>query len=233
MLHSWLWRITGALIALHMIVLFGGRHNWGIPEPIGRLFFLDQEYNAPTFYTSVLFVLCAFYCARLGYHVFNRKRFSSLIWFFLGFLLLFFSADEWFSLHEKLIVPLRTLFGIEQGIFYFAWTIVYIGLLIFVLLLTKSWLRALQPQFRTRLVFAACIYVTGALVLEMTGSWVYSTGGNVYSHTYANIVTLEESLELIGLTLAATLLPRYRVRRLKVIPIEKPSPSARRKRKVV
>ena len=215
-----------------MIVLFGGRRGWGIPEPIGRLFFLDQEYNVPTLYTSFLFVLCAFYCVRLGYNTYARKKPSTLIWMLLGILLVFLSADEWFEIHEKLIVPLRTAFNIEQGLFYFAWTIAYVGLVIMVGLVTIPWFRKLEPRFRKRLALGAGIYITGALVFEIIGSWVYSTGGHQYSPAYANIVTIEESLELIGLTLATLILGRYRIRRIKVMPSQHEVPAAK-KRKIV
>lgn len=205
----WLWKLTILLIILHLIVLFTGRWGWGLPEPIGRLFFLDQEYNIPTLYSSLLFVISAYYCIRFGYANRIRHKLLALTWILLGALLLFFSADEWFSLHEKLIIPLRTLFNIEQGFFYFSWTIAYIGLIAIVALGTMPWLRSLERPFRKLLLLSAGIYISGALVLEMVGSWIYSTSGNEYTQIYANIVTLEESLELIGLTLAALTLAHY------------------------
>lgn len=202
-------RITTILIILHLIVLFGGRWGWGIPESIGRLFFLDQEHNIPAFYSSFLFALSGYYCIWFGCATKRDKKLLIFLWIFIGMLLLFFAADEWLGLHEKLIIPLRTFFEIQKGIFYFAWTIVYTLLVAVVGVFTLPWLRALKPAFRKELVKSASIYVSGALILEMVGSWVYSTNEYVYSPTYANIVTLEESLELIGLTLAATTLHRY------------------------
>lgn len=205
----WLWKVTILLIFLHLVVLFAGRYGLGIPESIGRLFFLDQEYNVPTLYSSLLFVLSAYYCIRLGYTNRVRHKLFAFTWILLGALLLFLSADEWFSLHERLIIPLRTYFDIEQGFFYFSWTIAYIGLIMVVALVTVPWLRSLERRLRNMLLFSASLYVTGALVLEMIGSWIYSTGEGGYTEIYANIVTLEESLELIGLTLAALALARY------------------------
>jgi len=206
---SWLWKITISLIFLHLVVLFSGRWGWSLPESIGRLFFLDQEYNVPTLYSSLLFVISGYYCVRFGYANRIRHKLLALTWILLGALLLFLSADEWFGLHEKLIIPLRTYFDIEQGLFYHSWTIAYIGLITIVALISLPWLRSLEHRFRNMLLLSASIYVSGALVLEMVGSWIYSTSGNEYTRIYANIVTLEESLELIGLTLAALTLARY------------------------
>ena len=172
----------------------------------------------PTFYTSFLFVLCAYYCMRIGYAARMRQKPFAFIWIFLSTLLLFLSADEWFGIHENLIIPLRTVFDIEQGPFYFAWTTVYIGLVITVLLVTIPWLRALERKFRNKLLFSAGVYITGALVFEMIGSWVYSTNGYQYTPIYANIVTIEESLELIGLTLATLTLATYFARYTKAMP---------------
>ena len=146
---------------------------------------------------------------RIGLVTRVRQKPYTVIWIFLSTLLLFLSADEWFGLHERLIIPLRAYFGIEQGPFYFAWTIAYIALVVVVLFITVPWLRALEATLRRELLLGASIYISGALVFEMIGGWIYSTNGHEYTPLYANIVTLEESLELIGLTLATLALANY------------------------
>jgi hypothetical protein len=215
-MRQWLWRSTTLLIVLHLAVLFAGRWGLNVPESAGRLFFLDQEYNIPAFYSALLFVLCAYYCARLGYAAYGTRKLHALTWELLGGLLLFLAADEWFELHERLIVPLRAYFGVEQGIFYFSWTIAYLGLVILVAALTAPWLLGLERRFRNALFQSAALYVTGALGFEMVGSWVYSMNGHEYTPTYANIVAIEESLELIGLTLAVLALSGYIARQRRI-----------------
>ena len=178
-------------------------------------FNLDSESNIPAWYsTSLLLIGAALFgiAAQAAWNI--RDRFA---WHWSGLALLFagFSVDELAGIHEQTIHPLRTLLR-ASGIFYYAWVIGGIGVVLLVGAASLAFLRALDTLTRRRRLVAGAIYVGGALGLEMIGA-AYASRFGVQTPAYAVLTTLEESMEIAGLiTLIHALLHYLAAHQVKV-----------------
>jgi hypothetical protein len=120
-------------------------------------------------------------------------------WIGLSGIFAYMSVDEMASLHERLIPPMRALFD-AGGIFYFAWVIPAIGLLIvFAVVYFRFWLQ-LPKKPRFYIGLAGTLYVLGALGVELIGGYL-ADAGDENSFSYSLVTTIEEGLEMTGVVL--------------------------------
>ncbi|MFK5949852.1 MAG: hypothetical protein QM500_13905 [Methylococcales bacterium] len=162
------------------------------------LFNFDVEQNIPTFYSAIALMLCSILLLIIAL---THKKQSApwLSWAGLAIIFLFLSIDEFASIHEGLIDPVRDTLG-TSGFLYFAWVIPYgIALMLFLALYTKFLIR-LPQHFAFLFILSGSIFVTGAIGLELIG------GNQVESHginniTYSLISTCEEFLEMLGIVI--------------------------------
>ncbi|NNJ97728.1 MAG: hypothetical protein HKP12_11275 [Gammaproteobacteria bacterium] len=162
------------------------------------VFHLDIEQNIPTLFSSVALLFSSFL---LFVMCFLRKgnKLSYLYWLVLGIIFLFLAVDETISVHEKLIMPLRTALN-TSGIFYFAWVIPYgIALIIFLIPTIKN-LFTLPKRIRLLFVAAGITYVSGALGMELLGGRHFELYGPK-NHLYFLITSIEEILEMSGIVI--------------------------------
>ncbi len=196
-------RILGVLALMLILASLAGqvaKFQFGYENLMGLvpLFNVDGERNIPAFFSTLLLVFASLLLAVL--FILNKKTPSAAYWAALSLGFLVMTYDEAFSIHENLVVPIQNLLGEGPlGIFYFAWVIPGITL---VLALTPFFVRFwFDLDAKTRLYFfiAAVVYLGGSLGVEMIG------GRYVETHqrglVYCLIVTFEESLEMLGLIL--------------------------------
>ena len=100
---------------------------------IVQLFYLDYERNIPTYFSMLIIFLAALILTFIS--MLEKKKGSQYVsrWITLAIGFLLMAADEGFQLHERLTNPFKNFFvqG-EQGIFYFAWVIPGIVIVIFI-----------------------------------------------------------------------------------------------------
>lgn len=128
-------------------------------------------------------------------------------WAFLSFTFLMLSMDEAAEIHEVSIRPLRDFFD-AGGLFYFAWII---PAMVLVVLFGIAYLRFLGDLPRTTrylFVSAAGIFLAGALGVEMLGGKYAEEHGH-NNVVYVSYVHVEEFLELMGMVLFIYALLRY------------------------
>ncbi|MEG4453817.1 hypothetical protein [Microcoleus sp. N9_A1] len=163
-----------------------------------KVFSVDSERNIPTAY-SVLALL--FSSLLLGTIAYAKNLDSSPYknhWKILSFIFLYISIDEAGQLHENLINPMRSLLNATTGFLYFTW-IVPFGFLVAIFLISYSKFMLHLPAPTKKLFVAACaLYIGGALGMELVGGYQASTVGED-NIVYQIIVTLEESLEMVGI----------------------------------
>lgn len=160
------------------------------------LFRLGYEKNIPTLYSSVTMLLCSGFLAIIAIAKKRLAKNNYFYWAGLAAIFLFLSADEFATIHERLITPLRERLG-TSGIFYFAWVIPYgiLGILLF--LIYFRFLLSLPAKMRNLMILAGVIYVAGALGFEMIdGYWYELHGADII---YVLMTTLEETLEMVGI----------------------------------
>lgn len=94
-------------------------------DSLVELFNLDIERNIPTFYSTLLLLISASLLMVITKHVKANSRDHLLQWTALTIGFLFLSYDEAFSLHERLVAPMREIIGMKSlGVFHFAWVVV-------------------------------------------------------------------------------------------------------------
>ena len=175
--------------------VFGHGNIYGLV----RLFYLDSEYNLPSYY-SVLLMLCAsLLSGAIAVMSRHKSGANCLQWTVLSIGFLLMSYDEAFQVHERLIAPLRTFLDSDSlGIFYFAWVIPGIALILSLGLFFRRFLIELPAKTSRRFVVAAFIYIAGLVGVELAGGQ-YAELQGTSNLTYSMIATIEESLEMAGL----------------------------------
>lgn len=184
------------------------RHLRGLDHPALTLLSLSWEGNLPSWYASVLPLVCA---GLLRWIALGETS-DRFYWNFLALGFLAISIDETIALHERLTG--RFDLG---GLLYFDW-VIPAGLLVLVLgLAFLGFLRRLSPGTARRFVLAGALYVGGAVLFELPlGWWTERHGDDDLG--YALIDWCEETLEFVGLTLfASALLDHLAGRRLRLV----------------
>jgi ABC-type multidrug transport system permease subunit len=177
---------------------------------IVQLFYLDHERNIPTYFSMLIIFLAAVILSFIS--MLERKRRSQYVsrWITLTIGFLFMAADEGFQLHERLSNPFKNFFAQgEQGIFYFAWVIPGIAIVILIGLFFISFLLYLSRPVRYRFIVAAILYLGGAIGFELiSGKYaeLYGMDNWIYSMI---LITIEESLEIAGIIFFIWALLKY------------------------
>jgi len=196
-------RVLGVVAFLLVLASIGGQltayltghaHVYGLV----RLFYVDAEENIPTGFSTLLLLFAALLLAVIT--VLKRKQTGSPVsyWAILAFGFLFIAADEAVSLHEMLTEPTRKLLGDGNlGVFYFAWIIPGIALVLVLALFFLRFLLCLPAKTRLTFLMAATLYIGGAIGFELIGGRFAELHGQ-RNLTYSMIVTVEESLEMAG-----------------------------------
>ena len=179
--------VIAVLVVVHIVFQIVNYLITPTPWLYREIFHLDEEDSFPTWYSSVALLGASL----LIFAAAARKRFEHDRWrhhwlaLALGFLLL--SMDEVVGLHETL--------NTETS---FSWTLVGapVSLAIFVIFL--PFIRSLPDPFRSRLLIAGMIFLTGALVIEYAQTPL-SEAGKIDTLGYNLAVVPEETLEMLGI----------------------------------
>lgn len=192
--------VAGGLVLLHLLGLVS-KYALGHGNVFGLVpfFDLDLEANAPSWFSSALaFIGAALFLLLWRQVPLDGKR--SRVWLFLSFLFVYISIDEFASIHERLIIPVRETFDLS-GLLYFAWVVPY-GMLVAILAVALlPFLRRLDPEVRRRFIIAAIVFLSGAVGMELIGGRLYESLDQQRNLTYDLITTCEEILEMTGLIL--------------------------------
>lgn len=184
-----------ASTAVHLAAHFSGDYrNIGLM----RKFNVDEEWNIPSFFSVLMLLFAALLLAVVT--ALERKRSSAhaLHWTVLTLGFLFMAADELVSLHEKLNLPMHRLLAKEAlGIFYFAWVIPGIAVVVGVGLFFLRFLLQLPGRTKRSFITAGLLYIGGVICIELiAGRHAESNGFN--NLTYSILTLVEESLEMAG-----------------------------------
>jgi len=173
-----------------------------LPDYVGRDFFsdkfyLDYEGNIPTFYSFLALLFSSVLLGGIA-HVKNldNDRYKNH-WKILSFIFLYLCLDEIGQLHEDLIFPMQKLLK-ATGFFYFTWIVPFGFLVVIFALYYSKFLFHLPVSTKKMFVAAFAIYVGGAIGMEMPGGYLASTMG-IKSVPYLIVMTIEESLEMLGI----------------------------------
>ncbi|MEM8810633.1 MAG: hypothetical protein AAGF01_31880 [Cyanobacteria bacterium P01_G01_bin.38] len=168
---------------------------------------VDREFNLPAFYSSLTLLACSFLLLIIAIAKYQTLDRYTAHWKYLSLIFLYLSLDEWLSLHERLIYPLRSKLG-GSGPFFFTWVVVGIVFLAVFLVAYVRFTLNLPQNIRHLFVVAGSTYVAGAIGMEMIGGWYASLYG-VQNFTYHIITAGEEFLEMAGIAIFIYTLLNY------------------------
>jgi len=206
--------VASSLVLLSLASQFlryglGHDYVYGLLPITEQLFHIDLEQNISTLF-SVTLLLCSGSLLVL-IALLKRQRQDSDVskWMILAGGFFYLATDEGWSLHERLIEPVRGLLGHgDLGIFYFAWIIPAMAGVALLGLLFLGFISRLPSSTRWSFMIAGSLYLGGAIGIEMLG------GRHAELHSFENLTYqlfahLEESLEMAGVILFIHALLRY------------------------
>ncbi len=161
---------------------------------------LSYEHNVPTWLSSSLLLACALAAGAVA----RRERRWRRHWWGVAAVFGYASLDEAAELHEHLGGHLDT-----SGVLYFDWVIPAVAILGVLAAVFLPFVRALAPATRWRLILAGAIYIGGAVGMELPLGWWVERAGND-NLGYALIDWFEETMEMIGASLAVVALVAHR-----------------------
>jgi hypothetical protein len=203
---SYLVRVLTIIAVILILASIGGqisKYEFGHDYVKGLvpMFYLDEENNIPTFFTVILMLFISLFLSLIANINYKLGIRHTAKWAILSIGFLYMAFDEGFAIHENLTSPFRGLMGdINLGIFYYAWVVPGIILVLFLGAFFTKFLLQLPVATRSRFLVAAGIYLAGAIGVELIGGQ-YAEIHGINNPTYSFIVTIEESLEIIGLIL--------------------------------
>jgi hypothetical protein len=171
------------------------------------LFFVGEERNIPTYYSSLLLLFASVLLGVIALTGHRLRLRYSRHWAALALIFFLLSLDEVVGFHEMMIRPVRETLHVG-GFLYFGWVIPGSVL---VLAFACTYLRFfldLAPQFQRLFGAAGLLYVGGALGVEMLGGRHADLYG-LENLSYRMYQTVEESFEMFGLVLFTHALLRY------------------------
>jgi hypothetical protein len=192
-LIKWLVVIAISIIVLHVINVILGEPSWRLTKLVN----LDAEANLPTWFSSGLLFIAAFFsyqCFLLEKSPTNKAS----MWQILSLGFLGMSLDEIAQFHETSgILISKYIFHLDKKS-YLSWAfttgpIVFVAIAIFSIKLFKYFKNS--KKARNLFFLGVCLYFFGAFILEMVGTNFYKD-----DLIFFQIIetTLEESCEMFG-----------------------------------
>lgn len=174
-------------------------------------FNLNDEQNIPTWFSSALFLINAVILWIISRQQTAVKSPFVRHWAMLSLLFVFLSMDEAVGVHEHLVNPVRRLIQ-HDGAFRHAWTLPYMAALLLLGCFYLRFMKQLPATIRRLMGLSALIYLAGAAGMEVVeGLWARSqmTAAHIANMGNFIITTVEEVLEMVGLSVCAYALLRF------------------------
>jgi hypothetical protein len=200
-LRRWLLAGVGVVSALGLAVeLWHASSDADVLADLVPQLSLSYEHNVPTWFSSSLLLACALAAGAIARGAARWRR----SWWGMAVAFGYVSLDEASEIHEHLGGHLDT-----SGVLYFDWIIPAVGVLGVLAVVYLRFMLALPAATRLRLLLAGVVYIGGAVGMELPlGWWVDRAGPDNLG--YALIDWVEETLEMVGASLALVALVRHR-----------------------
>lgn len=200
-LRGWLLVAVALVAGLGLVAeAWHARSHDALIEALLPKLSLSYEGNLPTWLASLLLFSCALAAGSVALTKPARHRH----WWAIAALAAWMSLDEAAELHEHLGGHIGT-----SGVLYFDWVIPAAVIVVAITLAFIPFVRTLHAPTRRGLIIAGLVYVGGALVMELPLGW-WSEQHGTDGFGYAVIDWIEETLELVGASLALAALVAHR-----------------------
>ncbi len=194
--------VSSGLVVLHIVGQVSRLcFDHGNLKGLVALFNLEDEYNIPSFWSSVQWLIAGTVACGVTLCERGRKTTYWVYWGAIAAMCVLFAVDETVQLHERLGAVLQS-FAIAEGVkpagfLFYLWVIPGGIFALAVFALFFRFLLALPRNVAFLLVASGIVYVSGAIVFEMFEGRVDAEGGYM-GPLYTALVTFEESLEMFG-----------------------------------
>ncbi len=170
-------------------------------------FVMNTEMNIPTYFATLQLLLASVLLFIIAaWKKLQGDRFH-LHWKGLAFLLLLFSIDEFTAMHETLSKLLKELPDF-YGLFAFKWVIAGIGFVLVFGALYFVFFLHLENKYKILFLSAAMLFFGGAIGFEVIGGR-FANYNDTRNFIFHAITTIEEMLELVGISLLVYALLDY------------------------
>ncbi|MDP9439226.1 MAG: hypothetical protein M3P49_10850 [Actinomycetota bacterium] len=170
--------LTLASLGQHFLEYMWGRAD---ALAIPRRFNVGEDANVPTWYSSVVLLLCSVLLAMIAAAKRNASDRYSLHWAFLSIIFLLLSLDEVATIHEAVGDTIGSAFklvGVKVGgLLYAAWVIPGAIFIFIVLIAYLRFLADLPKSTRRLFLVAGTLFVIGAIGMEMLSARLSSFYG--------------------------------------------------------
>lgn len=159
---------------------------------------LDREMNFPTWYSAFMLGFSSILLRIIATGKNQSSDRYTADWKLLSLIFTLLAIDEVLSVHEIFIIPEVSNALHLPWFLHSMWVIP--GTVFVVWFLKRYWKfsRHLPLKSQQHFILAAAVYIGGALVMEMVGSYVAEAKGQQYL-LYALITTVEEAMEMVGI----------------------------------
>ena len=188
--------ITIFLVVAHVIgvlmrFVFGHNSVYGLVP----FFDLDTEKNAPTFFSSLLFLINGL----LFFIMWNLRKEDKQywIWLLLSGICCFLSLDEFAEIHEQFAKPARFGLNFMPDLFEDAWVIPWGIAAIITVILMIPFFKRINKKIRHWFAWSVLVYISGAIFIELIGNWYVTT--RPFNIICGFLIMIEEALEMTGL----------------------------------
>lgn len=184
-----------SMIAAYSWFVVGHDHLFGFVHQ----FYCDMEGNVPNWYSSQLIFFNGVLLGLIGWNVKKKSQQFAWYWFFLSATFFFLSMDEIASTHNFFTLPFQYLFD-THGFLFQAWVIPYAVFAFVIGIASIKFLRSLPLRLSIIFIIAGALYVFAALGMEIIEG-PYEEANNIQTMFFASLVTGEELMEMLAMTL--------------------------------
>jgi hypothetical protein len=182
------------------VVIQIGKYVFNYQDEWLDLFNVDRELNFPTWYSALMIAFCAVLLKIIATGKKQQGDRYTKDWQLLSLIFWFLAIDEIVSIHEILIIPEVSQALHLPWFLHSAWVIPGMIFVAWFARRYSKFVRHLPAKSRLHFIFAACIYVGGALIMEMIGSY-FAESLSQQNIIYALTTSVEECLEMTGIVM--------------------------------
>ena len=183
---------------------------------LAHALYVDSEQSLPTLFAVLLILAAALLMSLIAAAHRRLRSRDTWCWASASGLAFLLALDEYLSLHEQLIEPLRELLGGDEApaLLYYAWVVPGVVAVAVVTAVFVPFLRRLPERSRKQFLLSAALYLSGAIGMEMVGGAIDSSAGDREGYAYVAVTTAEEALEMVAVALLLYALLDYVSRNL-------------------
>ncbi len=163
-----------------------------------KFFDFNNERNLPTYVATINLLISAYLLRLISSYESKKSDPYRFHWIILSLIFLFLACDEFFRIHDRLD---RSYMG--------GWLKFYIIPVIVIGIYYLYFLKSLPRKIRYKIILAGSLFIAGAIGMEIVGVLIKTNGYNIKSLIYRLSITIEESLEFIGIILFIHALLQY------------------------